>query len=66
MDKGQLLYLSQADVASLGVTMAEIIELVEKAFLEKGEGRVEMPPSRAFTPALARAGDIQLEGRIAS
>jgi ornithine cyclodeaminase/alanine dehydrogenase-like protein (mu-crystallin family) len=54
MDKGQLLYLSQADVASLGLTMAEIIEFVEKAFHEKGEGRVEMPPKPGIHPG---AGD---------
>ncbi len=40
----KLLYLSQADVASAGVTMREIIEALEVAFREHGEGRVEMPP----------------------
>jgi len=40
----ELLYLSQADVANLGVTMAEIIAALELMFREKGEGRVEMPP----------------------
>ena len=50
MDNGQLLYLSQADVASVGLTMAEVIDLVEKAFHEKGEGRVEMPPKPGIHP----------------
>ncbi len=40
----QLLYLSEADVSSVGLTMQEIIELLERAFREKAEGRVEMPP----------------------
>ncbi|MCP4537429.1 MAG: ornithine cyclodeaminase family protein [Chloroflexi bacterium] len=40
----KLLYLSQADVASVGLTMAEIIDALEQMFCEKGEGRVEMPP----------------------
>ena len=40
----KILYLSQADVASVGVTMREIIDALELAFREHGEGRVEMPP----------------------
>ncbi len=39
----KLLYLSQADVESIGLGMAEIIAALELAFREKGEGRVEMP-----------------------
>ena len=50
MAKTQLLYLSQADVASVGLTMAKIIELVEAAFLEKGKGRTEMPPKPGIHP----------------
>jgi ornithine cyclodeaminase/alanine dehydrogenase-like protein (mu-crystallin family) len=46
----QMLYLSQADVVSVGLTMAEIIELLETAFREKGEGRVEMPPKPGIHP----------------
>jgi ornithine cyclodeaminase/alanine dehydrogenase-like protein (mu-crystallin family) len=38
-----LLYLSQADVASIGLTMAEIIAALERMFVEKSEGRAEMP-----------------------
>jgi len=40
----KLLYLSQADVASVGLAMAEIVAALEQMFHEKGEGRVEMPP----------------------
>jgi len=66
----KLLYLSQADVASVGLTMAEIIDALECMFREKGEGRVEMPPKPgihtmpdafihampAYIPALQSAG----------
>ncbi len=50
MNDRDLLYLSQTDVESVGLTMAEIIDLVEKAFHEKGEGRVEMPPKPGIHP----------------
>jgi ornithine cyclodeaminase/alanine dehydrogenase-like protein (mu-crystallin family) len=66
----KLLYLSQADVAAVGLTMEEIIAALEAMFREKGEGRVEMPPKPgihplpdafihampAFIPALNSAG----------
>jgi ornithine cyclodeaminase/alanine dehydrogenase-like protein (mu-crystallin family) len=48
--KKQFLYLSQADVVSVGVPMAEIIHLLQTAFREKGEGRVEMPPKPGIHP----------------
>jgi ornithine cyclodeaminase/alanine dehydrogenase len=48
--KNQLLYLSRDDVVSVGLTMAEVIDLVESAFREKGEGRVEMPPKPGIHP----------------
>jgi len=50
MNKEMLLYLSQSDVASVGLTMAEVIELVETGFREKGKGRVEMPPKPGIHP----------------
>jgi ornithine cyclodeaminase/alanine dehydrogenase-like protein (mu-crystallin family) len=50
MGKHQLLYLSQADVESLGVTMAAVIEALEIAFREKGMGRIEMPPKPGIHP----------------
>ena len=40
----QLLYLSRADVEAVGLDMHTIIRLLEKAFLDKGHGKVEMPP----------------------
>jgi ornithine cyclodeaminase/alanine dehydrogenase len=65
-----LLYLSRADVENLALDMQSIIELLEKAFMEKGQGRVEMPPKPgihtrpdafihampAYIPALRSAG----------
>ncbi|MFC1812729.1 ornithine cyclodeaminase family protein [Thermodesulfobacteriota bacterium] len=50
MQKNQLLYLSQEDVINAGLTMAEIIEALEVAFREKGEGHTEMPPKPGIHP----------------
>lgn len=44
MAEHKFLYLSRADVESVHLSMKEIIHLLEQAFLEKGNGRVEMPP----------------------
>ncbi len=44
MDKPMLLYLSRADVEAVALDMKTIIQRLEEAFREKGEGRVEMPP----------------------
>jgi ornithine cyclodeaminase/alanine dehydrogenase-like protein (mu-crystallin family) len=46
----QLLYLSQAEVIDVGLTMAEIIESMEIMFRAKGEGRTEMPPKPGIHP----------------
>jgi ornithine cyclodeaminase/alanine dehydrogenase len=46
----ELLYLSRSDVERVGMSMAEIIDAVERAFLEKGYGRVEMPPKPGIHP----------------
>jgi ornithine cyclodeaminase/alanine dehydrogenase len=61
MHTSQLLYLSQADVESVGLTMAEVIEALEAAFREKGEGRVEMPPKPGIHPG---GGDNFIHARI--
>ena len=50
MKPNQLLYLSQDDVTAVGITMVEIIETLEVAFREKGEGRTEMPPKPGIHP----------------
>jgi ornithine cyclodeaminase/alanine dehydrogenase-like protein (mu-crystallin family) len=49
-ERPHLLYLSRADVEAAGVTMPEIIERLEAAFLEKGAGRTEMPPKPGIHP----------------
>jgi ornithine cyclodeaminase/alanine dehydrogenase len=70
MAEQKILYLSRADVESVHLSMKEIIHLLEMAFLEKGNGRVEMPPKPgvhtmpdafihampAYIPALRSAG----------
>jgi ornithine cyclodeaminase/alanine dehydrogenase len=66
----RLLYLSRADVEAVALPMTAVIDLLERAFREKGAGRVEMPPKPgihtrkdaflhampAFIPALGAAG----------
>ncbi len=44
MTHHELLYLSRSDVEAAGLDMSTIITLLESAFLDKGNGRVEMPP----------------------
>lgn len=50
MSSNRLLYLSRQDVAAAGVTMAEVIDLLEIAFKEKGSHRTEMPPKPGIHP----------------
>jgi ornithine cyclodeaminase/alanine dehydrogenase-like protein (mu-crystallin family) len=50
MAQDKLLYLSQADVVAVGLSMAEIIDALEIAFKSKGEGRTEMPPKPGVHP----------------
>ena len=50
MEPNRLLYLSQEDVVSVGLTMAEIIEVLDVAFREKGRGNTEMPPKPGIHP----------------
>jgi ornithine cyclodeaminase/alanine dehydrogenase len=70
MTELQMLYLSRADVGSVALDMCALIGLLEAAFKEKGQGRVEMPPKpgihtrpdafihamAAFIPSLKSAG----------
>ena len=44
MPENKLLYLSQADVVAVGISMSEIIAALETVFRVKGEGRTEMSP----------------------
>lgn len=50
MEKREILYLSQAEVASVNLPMAEIIGALDTAFREKGEGKTEMPPKPGIHP----------------
>lgn len=50
MEEGRLLYLSNADIKAVGLTMAEIIDALEIAFKEKGAGRTETPPKPGIHP----------------
>lgn len=50
MEENRLLYLSQADVDAVGLAMDKIVEALEVAFREKGEGRTEMPPKPGIHP----------------
>lgn len=43
-------YLSRKNIESLGLSMKRVIELVEEMFVEKGHGRVEMPPKPGLHP----------------
>ena len=40
----ELVYLSQADVKSLGMSMKEVLAAVDLGFAAKGRGNTEMPP----------------------
>jgi ornithine cyclodeaminase/alanine dehydrogenase len=44
MPAKEVLYLSRADVEKVNLGMRNVIDLLDKAFLEKGKGKVEMPP----------------------
>ena len=50
MGASRLLYLSRADVERVALDVAAIIGLLDTAFREKGEGRVEMPPKPGIHP----------------
>jgi ornithine cyclodeaminase/alanine dehydrogenase-like protein (mu-crystallin family) len=50
MEKPEILYLSQSEVASVNLPMAEIISALETAFRQKGEGKTEMPPKPGIHP----------------
>jgi len=64
-----LRYLSRQDVESLAIGMEEIIDAVEAAFREKGEGTAEMPPKPGVHPrpdAFIHAMPAFLEGMKAA
>lgn len=46
----KFLYLSRADVESVNLGMREIVAALERMFVEKAAGRVEMPPKPGIHP----------------
>jgi ornithine cyclodeaminase/alanine dehydrogenase-like protein (mu-crystallin family) len=46
----KMLYLARADVEQVALPMPDIIETLERMFLEKGMGRTEMPPKPGIHP----------------
>ena len=47
----KLRYLARSDIASLGITMAEVLDAVEGMFREKGAGQAQMPPKIDIHPS---------------
>ena len=47
---GRVLYLSESEVERVAPDMSTVIGLLERAFREKGEGRIEMPPKPGIHP----------------
>jgi len=45
-----MVYLSRSDVEAVALDMPTIIQRLEAAFLEKSQGKVEMPPKPAIHP----------------
>ena len=45
-----MLYLSRSDIEAVNLPMKKIIEALDKMFVEKGEGKVEMPPKPGIHP----------------
>jgi ornithine cyclodeaminase/alanine dehydrogenase len=50
METDRFLYLSQSDVVAVNLGMDDIIDSLQVAFKEKGEGRTEMPPKPGVHP----------------
>ena len=47
---GNVLYLSRAEIDKLKISVAEVIKVVEEAFREKAEEKVETPPKPGVHP----------------
>ena len=50
MKISDVLWLSEAEVVSLGVSMKDIIDAVDAGFKMKGEGKVELPSKIGVHP----------------
>lgn len=59
MERGkELLYLNQKTIEDMGITMQEMIDLMEKTYLEKGHGRFQMPAKTALHTCPDFPGDF--------
>lgn len=47
---GEVLYLSRSEVDKLGISIQEVIQVVEEAFREKAKGKAEAPPKPGIHP----------------
>jgi ornithine cyclodeaminase/alanine dehydrogenase len=70
MAVNEVLYLSRKDVENVALSITEIIDVIDKMFFEKGQGKIEMPPKpgihtrenafihamAAYVPGLEAAG----------
>jgi len=50
MGVGEVMYLSRSNVEKIDLSTKDVVDAVEKAFLEKGCGCVEMPPKPGIHP----------------
>jgi len=50
LEELKILYLSRKEVEKLDLSMQDVIDEVERVFVEKGHGRVEMPPKPGIHP----------------
>lgn len=50
MAMNEILYLSRKDIEDIDLPMSRIIQALEDMFVEKGHGRVEMPPKPGIHP----------------
>lgn len=46
----KIIYLSLEDVKKIGISMKEVVEITERVYMEKGNGRYEMPPKPGIHP----------------
>ena len=61
----ELLYLSQADVATVGLSMAEVVDATEAGFRAMGEGNYQLPPKTAVYPGFAENFINAMPGYVA-
>ena len=59
LKKGKnMLYLTRDEILSLGLTMQETIDIMERVYIEKGKGNTILPPKYPMHPIEGYRGDI--------